>query len=149
MSAGMARLRLLMAGVVLAGAACAAEGSVQVSGRDPVVVVHGSSSAMQMRAEATLAYDGRSRCLRLEFPDGSSVLPVWPVGTRPLHEQGRRGVMTAESLRIVEGEVVVAGGGYVEWPAEQVELPAGCLPPGGDFNVFVIGPGSPVTTGAS
>ncbi|MBT2231749.1 hypothetical protein [Nonomuraea sp. NEAU-A123] len=73
----------MLTGLVVAVAACVADSAVQIMGPDPVIIVHDFSYGMQMRLDATLAYDSQSKCLKLNFHSGPSTIPVWPAGTRP------------------------------------------------------------------
>lgn len=142
------RIRVVVAGVAFAATACAAGDTVQVIGTDPVIVVHDFSSGMQMQVEATLAYDPRSKCLRLDFRSGPSMLPVWPRSTRPLIHGGKRGVQAPTAGRIVEGDTIIAGGGSADWASNRpggVKLPPDCLPAERDFSVFVINADDPIT----
>lgn len=144
----MARCARLGAQVVLVGmmyavAACAADDPVHVVGSDPVIIVHDFSSGMQMRIDATLAYDPQSKCLRLNFRTGPSMVPIWPNGTRPLVQDGKRGVQTPAAGRVVEGDAITAAGGTSDW-TPPADAPPNCFGPGRESNVFVISADEPV-----
>lgn len=134
-------LRLLLPVLVVAG--CASTG-FRLEGQDPIILVHGSSISMKAEFFGTLAFDAKSRCLRLRSVSGAGTeaTPVWPDGTEPLLAGGRRGVDVPGVGTIMEGDRFRAGGGGSTWrtnPPPGVKIPDDCLPPGTDGTVFIIG----------
>lgn len=134
-------LRLLLPVLIVTG--CASTG-VRLEGQDPVVLVQSFSISMQAEFSGVLAFDAKSRCLRLRSVSGAGMeaTPVWPEGTVPLQVRGKRGVSVRSVGAIVEGDRFRAAGGGSTWrahPPRGVTIPEGCLPPGADGTVFIIG----------
>lgn len=113
------------------------DGDFGVIDDDPVVLVHRLDGQMDFDIVAELAYDEDSGCLRLESPSNQTNVPVWPEGTEPAQEDGRRGVNVPEVGTFMEGDEVDAGGGGVGtfFAEADLDLPAGCVPPGGPTGI--------------
>jgi hypothetical protein len=86
-------------------------------GGDPLVLVSDSEEHYAMEETGVLAYDETTGCLT--FASGPASHPtgiVWPRGTRPVLDDGLRGVDVAGIGRIHEGDEMVVIGGGESWP---------------------------------
>ncbi|MGV9376586.1 hypothetical protein ACWDRB_12260 [Nonomuraea sp. NPDC003707] len=112
-----------------------------VTGDDPSIVVHTLTYGADMKAGGTLRYQAAGRCLTVSATRGGKeavFTPIWPAGTSPVKDGGRRGVDVPGFGRVMDGDTVDAGGD--EWPAGDGRLgDARLCPPGGKVMVFNAG----------
>jgi hypothetical protein len=98
-------------------------------GEDPRIIVHDFEGGMDGLIIGTLQYDPGSKCLFLKHEDGSLSAPMWPSGTKPIQQDGERGVDVAGYGRILEGDVLEASGGGTTTPeVADLNIPQGCTP---------------------
>ncbi|MER7132392.1 hypothetical protein [Streptosporangium saharense] len=121
-----------------------------VVGTDPVILVHRSTGSQEALLFGKLAYEAKSRCMRVNAADGGrqTATPVWPSGTRPVLVEGRRGVEVPGAGTFLEGDRVEAKGGGSTWrtnPPAGLVIPEGCLPDG-EGTVMIFGEVSPAGT---
>ncbi|MEU8108268.1 hypothetical protein AB0C18_31605 [Nonomuraea muscovyensis] len=107
---------------------------------DPAILVHNMTYGADMEVGGRLAYRADGRCLVVTATrDGrpAALTPVWPPGTEPLTDGGRRGVRGPSFGPLLDGDTVTAAGD--EWPAGDSRVRG--LPACGDGFV-VFNPGS-------
>ncbi|MEU4834020.1 hypothetical protein [Streptosporangium sp. NPDC023615] len=99
-----------------------------------------------------LFYDAANRCLTItdagDPEPGTSVIPVWPSGTRPVIEAGKHGVdLPGDGPVLLEGESIELGGGYVDWeahPPSGLKIPNACIPDLANSMIFQLHPKQPM-----
>lgn len=123
-------------------------GPLRLVGDDPRIhVFHGDSVfPAQLGVGMSVAYDSESKCLYLMDPQQVRRLVVWPRGSRPTIENGKRGVRVSGVGLILEGdrivEASVAGGPIFEPDGDETAIAAAlrdldtCLPDSGEFTLF-------------
>ncbi|TMR07304.1 hypothetical protein ETD86_51780 [Nonomuraea turkmeniaca] len=116
------------------------ERRITVGGQDPRILLHdGSGPAMQALLTGQLTYTASTKCLTVRRAEQANVPVVllWPPGTRPVIQEGKRGVrLLDDGATLLEGAEVRIGGGYVDWEAHP---PAGMTFP----DACVADPASP------
>lgn len=121
---------------------------VTIEGSDPLILVHHhTSSGMQALLTGKLVYRSTTKCLVIEgitgSPTSSSVVPVWPQGTKPLVKGGKGGAQLPSSgpILLEDAEVNIAGG-YVDWKASRpgLELPNDCIADVTGTGTFEVNP---------
>lgn len=132
------RMTLAAAVVVTTGCTNAPDGpkprQITVEGQDPRILLHdGSGPAMQALLTGHLTYTASSKCLtvrRVEQAEPPVVL-IWPPGTLPVIQEGKRGVrLLDEDAPLLEGAEVRIAGGYVDWkahPPAGITFPDACI----------------------
>lgn len=90
--------------------------TLRTEGGDPLVLVSDGEAHYAMEETGVLAYDDTTGCLM--FTSGPTSHPtgiVWPRGTRPVLDDGLRGVDVAGIGRIYEEDEMVVIGGSESW----------------------------------
>ncbi|MBW8485545.1 hypothetical protein [Actinomadura parmotrematis] len=113
-------------------AGCGNGADVEVTGKDPrVLVARHSGAAPAVMYAGRLRYDAGTRCLYFQpGRSGPEQAPVWPEGTRPVLRDGKRGVRLPSSGELLEGRTFTtgAGGGGTSKLAKGASA---CVPKGG------------------
>ncbi len=119
-------------------AACGRDdpGPPRVVGDDPRILVSDSGGSEQTVGVAgTVEYDPQDRCIYVMVGDVRHTA-VWPHGTRPVVEDGKRGVRVPDVGVILEGQTFDAGGDLSGVAARETPFADDdCVVPGG----FVLG----------
>ncbi|MEU1727326.1 hypothetical protein [Nonomuraea sp. NPDC005692] len=122
---------------------------VSIEGSDPLILVHHhTSSGMQALLTGRLVYRSTTKCLVIEgiagSPSSSSVVPLWPQGTKPLIKDGKRGAqMPGSGPILLEDATVNIAGGYVDWTTSTppgLELPNNCIADVANSGIFEVNP---------
>jgi hypothetical protein len=136
---------LALPAIVAAAVGCGVGGGsdpdrITVAGRDPQILVHHHSEiGMQALLTGKLVYISATKCLVVKNPD--IVVPLWPEGTEPLLENGKRGArLPGNGPVLLEGADVRISGGYVRWKP-GLKLPKDCV---ADSAIFEVNPFTPV-----
>ncbi|MGW4642446.1 hypothetical protein ACWEN6_28290 [Sphaerisporangium sp. NPDC004334] len=140
-------LTLAVVLVVLPGAGCAdSRGEkLRLQGDDPLIIVRASSFHQLALISGTLTYDAASKCLQFRHnPAAPPATPVWPEGTTPVLESGRRGIDVPGLGGIHDGDGVTGAGGFVTWgkaPPSALGIPgaARCLAGNPEGTVVIFG----------
>jgi hypothetical protein len=95
--------------------ACSSDPSQWMSstGDDPVIFTHTGGTTGMAALTGQIAYDSMSKCLVLKTGEGIHI-PIWPPGTEPIFENGRRGVTAKGAGVLMEGDTVTLGGNGAE-----------------------------------
>lgn len=106
----------------------------EVTGEDPVILVHNLEGGMEMQIQGILEYDSKNKCLYLKSTNGDDAgftALIWPSGTTPHIENNRHGVQVPAYGTILEGDPIDASGGGIDG-SELSDLPisSGCLDTG-------------------
>jgi hypothetical protein len=122
-------------------------GEVRAIGDDPRVFVYQGSahSLVQLGTPMPVEYDRETRCLFVIDRQGDRVLPVWPRGTRPVVQDGLRGVRIPGIGVVTDGDELTGGdvvfGDFHDpesWEgigSSLLDLDA-CVPDAGTFALF-------------
>ncbi|MEV0348913.1 hypothetical protein AB0H88_24315 [Nonomuraea sp. NPDC050680] len=136
---------LALPAIVAAAVGCGASGGsdpnrITVAGRDPQILIHHHSEiGMQALLTGKLVYISATKCLVVKNPD--IVVPLWPEGTEPLLENGKRGArLPGNGPVLLEGTDVRISGGYVD-RKPGLKLPKDCV---ADSAIFEVNPFTPV-----
>ncbi|MFI9561688.1 hypothetical protein [Nonomuraea endophytica] len=115
-----------------------------IEGDDPVMLIRASRLHYTARDELTLGYDVESKCLIAPQRKGMVAL-VWPTGSHPVNENGRRGVSLGDKGRAYVGDKIAVVGGFENWNKQilaDLKVPAAvekCLGNVRSRDVFIIG----------
>jgi hypothetical protein len=131
---------LLISAALLTATACGDRKDIEMVGDDPRVFVQTSKlqAYPDMSHGGTLEYSPADKCLYFRTGQGR-VAVVWPPGTRPVLEDGVRGVDVPGVGVILEGVAVGTGGIQLTygddedpWAAQvnDLEIVTECLPQG-------------------
>lgn len=89
-------------------------GPLVLRGDDPQIHVFEARNYLalggQLGVKLPVSYDPETRCLYVTYPEEKRNLPVWPHGTRPVIEDGRRGVRVPDVGLILEGDRITDAG---------------------------------------
>lgn len=118
---------------LLIAVGCQGGDDVVVIGGDPLIVVHNFSGGHAVLFTGKVEYDSRSKCILLRgrgMITGKEwrTVPVWPAGTSPMVDRGRRGVDVRGLGAVLEGETISIGGSRVgaEEFRPEIDVPAEC-----------------------
>ena len=127
----------MLAGLAACGGAEEA-GRAHAIGTDPRVYVSTVDGGHQAEISGRVIYEATSRCLLLDT--GSATGVIWPIGSTPVNQNGKRGVNVPGVGPILEGEAIRAAGGGVSsanWPEIDEEMPD-CRPNGHAMELFTV-----------
>jgi hypothetical protein len=125
------RLPVLLAVVFGALAGCAGGDQPRPVGDDPRLLVSQVDARHGAFIQGELVYEASDRCLYLKVGDELNTV-VWPRGTRPIIESGKRGVQVPGFGVVFEGQTFRGGGGAgrAEPAVDEQPLSGACVIPG-------------------
>ncbi|WP_214323792.1 hypothetical protein [Nonomuraea sediminis] len=149
--------RMVMAVMLPAIVGCAAGANeapsdrVTIKGSDPRILVHYHNNfGMQALLTGRLTFEPTNKCLVLkdarESPSHEVVIPLWPQDTRPLIENGKRGVRLGNGTILLEGSKVKIAGGFVDWNKSTppgLKVPNDCIGDLASSVIFEVNPLAP------